>query len=389
MNILSYIFLRIRSSLSQTLMTLLSYLAILAVIASVQTSVQSRQNNLDAMRNAVAIEGRLADPSGSTSDHLQFDKYFARLFLEERYFLSQYTKDVGVLASFPSWIGGDIMSAELHGITSEKSHQPLYLNGGILYEEGFDQSIWYSDRPVCAIPSAFLEYVYTDGDGLRYIDVTGSFYRQWYGDTVTIPFKLQVIGVSMIHRTVYMPFYTLLNACADIPHITFTCSSLCFTVKDNNDLERFRDRAAGYFNEASLQNGGKETLTLQLKDSQYLKLTRESAKNLAVMQLMQPILYLCALGAGVMLVVMQMRSRKKEMAVIRSLGAGRLRVMAQSILEYAIICLPVTLLTLLIWRELSPLTVFGVWLAFMAGALCTIVRFSTIPLVKQIRELEE
>ncbi|MBE5777383.1 MAG: FtsX-like permease family protein [Clostridiales bacterium] len=90
-----------------------------------------------------------------------------------------------------------------------------------------------------------------------------------------------------------------------------------------------------------------------------------------------------------MLVVMQMRSRKKEMAVIRSLGAGRLRVMAQSILEYALICLPVTLFALLIWRELSPLTVFGVWLAFMAGALCTIVRFSTIPLVKQIRELEE
>ena len=90
-----------------------------------------------------------------------------------------------------------------------------------------------------------------------------------------------------------------------------------------------------------------------------------------------------------MLVVMQMRSRKKEMAIIRSLGAGRFRVMAQTILEYAIICLPVTLFALIVWRELSPMTVFGVWLAFMAGALCTIVRFSMIPLVKQIRELEE
>ena len=61
----------------------------------------------------------------------------------------------------------------------------------------------------------------------------------------------------------------------------------------------------------------------------------------------------------------------------------------KTILEYAIICLPVTLFALLVWRELSPMTVIGVWLAFMAGAMCTIVRFSMIPLVKQIRELEE
>ena len=126
-----------------------------------------------------------------------------------------------------------------------------------------------------------------------------------------------------------------------------------------------------------------------LKDAQYLKLIREAEKNLAVMQLMQPVLYLCALGAGVMLVVMQMRSRKKEMAVIRSLGAEKMRVMAQSILEYAIICLLVTLFALLVWCELSPMTVLGVWLAFMLGAVCTVARFSMVPLVKQIRELEE
>jgi hypothetical protein len=35
------------------------------------------------------------------------------------------------------------------------------------------------------------------------------------------------------------------------------------------------------------------------------------------------------------------------------------------------------------------MTVLGVWLAFMLGALCTVARFSMVPLVKQIRELEE
>lgn len=389
MSMFSYVFLRIRNSWSSTLTTLLTYISILSVIASIQSSVQTRQHNLEAMQQAVRIEGELQDPTGNTSTGLNFDKYFAALFLDSTYFLYDMVEDVSVLASFPGFLPEEEKALQIKGISHPKADEGMYLNGSIRYETGYDDSVWLRDQMACAIPYDMLDKTHTGSNGLQYIQVTGSFFRSRYQDYVTIPFYLQVVGITMMRDTVYMPYTALKNACSLVGNITFNCSALSFTIRDNRDLERFRARATHYFNEQSLENTGSETLTLVLKDSQYLKFTRETEKNLAIMQLMQPILYLCALGAGVMLVVMQMRSRKKEMAVIRSLGAGRLRVMAQSILEYALICLPVTLFALIVWRELSPMTVFGVWLSFMAGALCTIVRFSAIPLVRQIRELEE
>ena len=90
-----------------------------------------------------------------------------------------------------------------------------------------------------------------------------------------------------------------------------------------------------------------------------------------------------------MLAVIQMRGRKKELAVLRSLGTGSISAAVSCLLENTLICLPLTLTAFIIWPGSRTVTGLAVWGAFMLGAAGTILFFSGTPLIRQIRELEE
>ena len=386
---LKYAFLHLGRNVKSALAALLSYFAILAVVLFIQQSAQSRQNTMEDMIGAMVVKGEIADSFGNETDYLQMPASAAQLFLEG-HDISELVTEVNVRAQYEAVIDPEQPDEKfaLVGITRTEADKPLYLNGGILFEEGFDESIWTKSEPVCAVSPDVLPYCYAGEDGYSYLDLYVKLYSKIYNDLLYAPVTLRVCGTAVSSGAVFCPYPELQELCEN-SNATFRTDALSFTVLDNAQLDRLRQLLDLHFGDSDIQNAGKMQNTVILKDAEYLRLTGEAQKNMEIMVFLQPVLYLCALGAGIMLVVLQMRGRKKEMAVIRSLGAGRLRVMMQSILEYVIICLPVTLFALLIWRELSPMTVIGVWLAFMLGALCTVARFSMVPLVKQIRELEE
>ena len=393
---LAYALMHLIRNIRSTFITLFSFLCVLSVISSIQQSVQSRQQSLIGMSEALKVRGHVTDSSGYVSNSLNMDSYYVMQFLDEEKLLTRYVEDVWVKGVFNGTIllpvqnnkTEEIKDCTLLTLTTAIADENIRFGKGIEYTENMDDSIWMTDKKVCVLSPELMDNAIYEEDGNLYIHLKANFIRSSDMVTKTLTFTFRVIGIAPdTMGSVIAPFYTVLRACEE-ENAPYSLDSLSFAVRDNNQLDIFRNTAATFFRDAktSTLNRG---FSMVLKDAQYLKLIREAEKNLAVMQLMQPVLYLCALGAGVMLVVMQMRGRKKEMAVIRSLGAGKMRVMAQSILEYALICLPVTLFALLVWRELSPMTVLGVWLAFMLGAVCTVARFSMVPLVKQIRELEE
>ncbi|MBE5777186.1 MAG: ABC transporter permease [Clostridiales bacterium] len=385
MNMLRYALLHLQRNLRSAVIAFACYLMVLAVILFVQQSALSRQQMLEQMASSLEVRGEIADSFGIQTELLMMDKSQAMMFLEG-YSISKLIKDVSVKGNYQCLVNGE--AVQLMSITGERADQTLYYDGEMIYEEGFDDSVWRTREAVCAVSTELLPLCY-ERDGSTYLDVTGWFYSTYYKEYIEAPMTLKVIAQAVTFNRVYCPYLMLQDFCAQLKGVTYWADSLAFTIKDNTRMDELRKLLLPYFGDSDIESAGSKYYTVIIKDAEYLKLTSEAQKSMEIMALMQPVLYLCALGTGVMLVVMQMRGRKKEMAVIRSLGAGRLRVMAQSILEYAIICLPVTLFALLVWRELSPMTVLGVWLAFMAGALMTIIRFTQIPLVKQIRELEE
>lgn len=384
MNSIRYALLHLRRHLKTAAMTVLCYAAILAMILFIQKSMISRQQTLETMAKSIPITGALANSQGSQTELLEMDPSYPMLFLQN-HFLSALVKDVQVKSVMPCYVGDG--GARLIGITSPAADSALRFEGAILYNEGYDDAIWMSEEAVCVISPEYEAFTYRCDDEHIYLDVLGHFYRASYKDFAAIRITLRVIGMVTSRETLYCPYLTLQNNCARYPGVSFLADNLSFTVKDNGRLDELRDRAKIYFGDSSLQNAGSAHYTLILKDAEYLKLTGEARKNLEILHLLQPVMYLCALGSGGVLTALQMRARKKELAVLRSLGAGKGRIAAQCMLEYALLCLPVTALVFLL--PIQATAAWGVYLAFIAGCASVLIRLASIPLIRQIRELEE
>ena len=384
-----YCVLHLRRNLRFMFITFLCYLSVLLLIMSIQQSVLSRQSTLEKMAKAIDVKCTLVNADGRTT-YMSADSYYANTFLDTKAY-SSLVKQVVVKGTYYCRFE-DYTHFQLSAITDIAAEESFQSTAEpVLFDEGYDHGVWMTDEAVCILSDNYMDKLYTDEYGNRFITFIVSLYSEYYQKSLQFDMTLRVIGSTPFSGKVLMPYNAFRRLHQESGSRSYyTIDSMYFYPRDNASLAELRIKAYSLFKDkVEHPSIHPKSVYLVINDVQYLKLIREAQRNLSVLKLMQPILHLCALGAGVMLVVMQMRSRKKEMAVIRSLGAGRFRVMVQSILEYAIICLPVTLFALLVWRELSPMTVFGVWLAFMAGALCTIVRFSMVPLVKQIRELEE
>lgn len=87
--------------------------------------------------------------------------------------------------------------------------------------------------------------------------------------------------------------------------------------------------------------------------------------------------------------MIQMRARRWEIAVLRSMGTRKGRIAASCLLEYFLLCLPAAAVGLLLCTNMPPASVAGVVLTFLAGAGAAILHDTRRPIADQIRELEE
>ncbi len=405
MNLLRYAMSHMGRSLRDTLLTLLTYVMVLVLILSAQQSALSRQAMLDDMVKSIPVVAQLTDPQGSRSTNLQIlntdlapyreggrwahfvgelnigavATTFANVFIRD-------PADQGDGEPLKSYYG----AGSLVGITSERA-DPALENAVFTYDAGYDRTVWASMEPVCMITEDLRECVTQMADG-SFIDLEFIVHHSGPGGgSEYVKLMLRVIGTVPGKKTMYTPFYYVKQEMYDQGgRYTLNTDRLSFTFSDNTLIDDFRSSVTSlYVVPDQMRPNFNFMLGLVIKDARYLQLKQEAEKNLAIFRLMQPVLYLCAVGAGVLLMVMQLRARKREMAIIRSVGCSVRRVLMQCLTEYALICLPVTALAPLIWPDMPPYAAVAVFAAFMAGAAATILRFACIPLGRQIRSLED
>ncbi len=405
MNLLRYAWTHMTRSLRETLLTLLTYVLVLVLIMSAQQSALSRQATLDDMILNIPVVAQLTDPQGNRTTNLQvlnsdlnpyrdggrWSEYVGELNIgavaSEYARVFQYEVDEAGSKN----IRERLYQVSVVGVTSERS-DPALENAVITYADGYDRTVWATMEPVCLITEDMQKYAAQTDDG-SFINLVFTVSQSAPGGATRkeVTMTLRVIGAAPGEKMVFVPFYLVKQEMYDQGgRYSLNTDRLSFTFADNTRIDEFRDKVKAYYVVPDqLRPNFNHMLGLIIKDARYLQLKQEAEKNLAIFQLMQPVLYLCAIGAGVLLMVMQMRARKREMAIVRSVGCGMWRVLWQCLLEYALICLPVTTLSPLVWPDMPILMALAVFAAFMAGAVATILRFACIPLGKQIRALED
>ncbi|MDE7223407.1 MAG: ABC transporter permease, partial [Acetatifactor sp.] len=356
-----------------------------------------RQKELDMEKayDAIPVSVVVSNITGTQTDQLEIADYVVNYFLSDRYVyggqeqpraFSTYIKDVSAQATV-YYSAGHLPERspgqKLSGITDMAAATGLSEAEGIYitFFPGWDAGLFSTDQQVCAVPAAFLEGREPDADG-RYrftlsVRISPDSGRE---ERVTLEVAGTYPGDS---KTIYCPW----ECAAELQRTLdgkITADNLRAVVRDNRELDEFREILMRHFAEVSPAGQQEEIFNSPILHYQPYAITvhdeilRSTLNSLH--RNLQTLYHLRPLFAGIELLVClaayfsYFHIRRRELAVMRSLGVRRAQTVLAVLTEAVILFLAgmgMGVLLSLLW----PLVLIPAWivcgiaLAAVAGAL--------------------
>lgn len=212
----------------------------------------------------------------------------------------------------------------LNGITSPEIAPELWPDNGCSIEwlAGYDESIYSGSEPVCVVSSE----LYKDLGGAE-IDVhfpSDPHDSYLYSEQRDFNGTLTIAGVAtgIEKKAIFCPWNTLMDIWSYMGQIE-SAAAIHATLKYNDDLEYFRVIAEEHFpapnpNEDYSAWG----LALDIDDSQLKQADLTLQNSLKVNELSRMLVFALTAGAGFLIGFLMIRSRKREIALLRTLGTS-------------------------------------------------------------------
>lgn len=268
------------------------------------------------------------------------------------------------------------------GITSPKAANNPSSNFGdsIEWREGYDESVFGTNEFVCVVPADF--------DGPEELRLTFSYKSDF---TCT----LRVVGKYPAGNTyIYCPYGVMEHIYLRInePKVVELLSG---QLKNNDDLEIFRERAKEWF--ATPNATGEPTpwgkwvyeyypLAIDIDDSLLSNLEEELHKSIQINRIASTLVFILSAGAGFLTGFLVIRSRKQEIALMRTLGTSNGVVCLELALEQ-LLCVAVGVLlggSYALWAPIANLCIFaGVYIAGLTVALLIFTRTNLLATMKE------
>lgn len=223
----------------------------------------------------------------------------------------------------------------------------------VTYLEGNDNTIWESEAPVCVMRNKFLDqHGLKPGDTIE-LDIFSSEYDSngflsWVFQPLGVH-KFKIVGsynpgTTMITDDlpdIIGPIKTLsqIHKKADVPYFA---SSYSFQVQNPLLLNEFKDRMALLdFTPVNPQaEGSRVGNTLIINDETFIRSATQITKSLTLLQLLCPLFFVLVAIISFVLSFLLMQGRKKDLAIMRSLGTRPRKVFVILLLESLIPLLP-------------------------------------------------
>lgn len=265
----------------------------------------------------------VTDLSGLYTDGLKIPGFYYDVFtgtslIEPR--LSEYVKDVR------AEIRRNIYLDELEMELRSPNHSDMLPDINIVWEEGFDESIFAEDAMVCIVPddmgfvpgdiitlTIFSDYTYYDG--------TGNAVKASYDSDLT------VVGIHNGESNVlYAPFYAGDNL---VSRFNRNLYSLSATLVDNYAIEEFKELVPNWFAEPDPMGNhtswsyGSYTYypnALEINDNLLKRAEDTLSASLLISEMASVLVFALSAGAGFFLGFLMIRSCKQELSLMRMLG---------------------------------------------------------------------
>lgn len=270
------------------------------------------------------------------------------------------------------------------GITSPEAakDQPSQFAESIQWYEGFDESILRTDRFVCIVPSDY------EGNAEEVALIFSA--RRGYIQTFQIVGRCTEKG----NDNMYCPYGAMEHIYARLgqPKVVERLSGL---LANNDDLELFRERAKEWF--ATPNATGAPTpwgkwvydyypLAMDIDDSLLNSLEEDLKQSMQVNRIASVLVFILSTGAGFLTGFLVIRSRKREIALMRTLGTSNGGVCIELILEqfFCVVAGIVIGGSYALWEPMGKLSIFaGVYMAGLAVALLIFANANLLATIKE------
>lgn len=284
------------------------------------------------------------------------------------------------------------------GISSTRVAEELTegWGGKIYWNEGYDESILLTNEFVCIVPESMKDK--------RVIDM-GYEYKYWPtgkpGDlggsrTNTVESTFQVVGyyTDPGNNRIYCPYGTMAKIHGQLrkPQLIEEIGAI---LTDNNLLPQLREDAAQWF---AVPNAlGEQTpwgkygfeyflFALDIDDSMLVSLEANMKNSLRLNKLAAAVVFALSAGAGFLTGFLVIRSRKREIGLMRTLGTSNIAVGLEFAVEQILLVLAGMLLggSYSWWEPLEQLGLFAaIYIAGLSVALLIFIKSNLLSAMKE------
>lgn len=330
--------------------TMISSLAVLVfaavltfILCSLHISSQREQAEYERVVRETPIILEVTNLNGTMKNDLELPNWAVNVFMGGvRESLKEYVKDVRIESSFltksmeldhvpcetPEW--------KVTGIRFE-GQIPLIDDQKVNWLPGYDGAVLATSEKVCLIPESLAK------DGMPQT-VTLHFFA--VGDSPTDPgshyYDLELTVAGTYPGTdIYCPFIIMRNIYSNLGK-TLSVGSISAVLIDNDLQEEATERARQWFPAPDLS--GKRVpwdyswytyhpFALRVDDSQLLAAKAAVENSMMVNSICTVLVFVISAAAGALVGFLMIRSRKKEIMLMRTMGTGNLSVFCGLLFE--------------------------------------------------------
>jgi len=347
--------------------------------------LENQEDALEKIYDESKILCVISNLRGTKTDGLQIVSAYIDLCLtDEKYDFCTRIEKVCLKRTVVCHMEALQEDVSLIGITYTDGVDELLPQNGVVIQflENYTYENLLGNEVFCIVPYAMLPLLVEDGDGRLQAALTME------ETTITLPVGGIYTGGDA--RTIYCPFRYVASLLTEDKIYT---ESLSFYVKDARSLESFREESLKYFSEPKFTAEDADMYFAMIVHDDLFQVTVSSVKeNIFMLRLLIPVLYIISAGVGFLASFLFMRGRKREFAVMRSLGMHRAQVIGVIFLEQFILCIVSTLFgTVLLQTLRSRMPDGGIvggclfTLCYLGGVLTATIWITNVTVMKLLK----
>lgn len=361
-------------------------------LCALQASNDAAQARYEELYRTLPVGVNVTNLSGTKSDDLAIPGWVLELFNGEGLFsldLDEYVTDLQVRLRYPimSGPGSTLIGVSSLSIARELAQEH---NGAVTWLDGYDEAVLATEEAVCIISEQV-------AGEMEEAELLFSYSRDPLSPPTTYSCTLKIVGTYVSDKGSTMVFcplavaeqvYRGLEADREIDAISAR-------VIDNQKLPEFR-KFAGYWFADPNPTGAKTEwdfagyqyypYALDTDDS-LLRAAESTLENsLFVNGLCTWLIFGLSAGAGFFISFLMIRQRKREIALMRTMGTGQGSILLGLLAEQMIlVVLGITLGGCWFrWQPMERLVFFG--MVYLAGLLIALAVFLRSNLILAIKE---